>query len=360
MPRLAISQMPIKPVEELTGDELIPILSQTNDEEQPLLNMAVRLSDVQTEPVPPEVQLLNLCKEFLDIDGAVLLTPSINYTIPEVGVAIDGSDLLISGFELTANNFVISLPQRKPNLILSIGAINNTSETPITYNINYGNNIQAVPFTQILLENVDYIIINVPSGEENSIIVSILEPFIAEDCNNVDKIVLADDVELNIAINSNEARITQLYNGNFFQEGSVLVEDGLESGYNLRLRLNLAKIARDRVLPESSDPDLSINLNFILSMVGASASGNLSGNLIYTADTKLYSIINQTSLESVPPSIVGLYAAIDDGTITISEVEYDGIYLNFVLQYNSLTEPTFNKFRMSGNIIWFGNSVEPT
>lgn len=360
MPRIAISQMPIKPVEELTGDELIPILSQTNEEGQPLLNMAVRLSDVQTEAVPPETQLLNLCKEFLDIDGAVLQTPGVDYTIPEYGVTIDGNDLLISGFEFSGNSFVISPPQRKQNLILSVGAINNSSEVPITYNVNYGSNAELIQFSQVLLENVDYIIINVPAGTENNVIVSILEPFIAENCNNVEKIVLADDVELDIETNLNEARITQQYNGNFFQEGSVIVEAGLESVYNLRLKLNLAKIARNQILPGSSDLGLSINLNFVLCIVGLETSINVSGNLIYAPYSKVYNIVNQTSLEAIPPSTVGSFIATDEGTITISEVEYDGIYLDFVLQYNSLVEPSFNKFKMSGNIIWDGDGVEPT
>lgn len=359
MPRLAISQMPIKALEDLTGEELLPIISQT-EEGQPPLNMAVRLSDIKVETPPPEVELLNLCKEFLDVDGAVILTPIINYTIPESDATIDGTNLTISGFELSENNFVISMPQRKESLILTIGNINNTSESTVTYNVNYGTNIEAVPFTQVLLENVDYIIINVPQGTDNSVIVSVSEAFVAENCNIVNKVVITEDTELQVEFNGNEARVSQIYNGNFFQEGDVVIDGGSEGNTGLRFRLNMAKIARERPLPGSSDLGISINLNYVLSLAGSEAPASVSGNLIYTPYSRVYSVANQTSLEAIVPSDVGSYSATVEGTLTLLDVEYDGIYLNFQLAYNSFTLPSFNKFQMSGNIIWYGNAAEPT
>lgn len=148
-----------------------------------------------------------------------------------------------------------------------------------------------------------------------------------------------------------EMEFKTAFDGSFSQRGNTENVEGGEGDTSFDIDLDLVRIARNIPLPNPTGFDTQFNINFVLNVQGGGSVLSASGNLIMAPYSNVFTIINQTSLEVIPPTQVGFVSA-DPNSIFIENVNYDGSIIRITFRANN--PDLMPNYSISGTIAWDG------
>lgn len=236
-----------------------------------------------------------------------------------------------------------------------------SEEFLIRYSINNQDFIYF-PSTQgesIVVNNPQNLYVIVGSTDGASLSVSISSEAINQECSTPNTILLLPDSGLYLSSDTDleEAQTVVLdkkFDGSFNQSGDTTESSAGETDSSFVIDLDIARIAKEKDAPNFLSTDTTFNMNFNLSISSFGQVSMCSGNLIVAPYANVYTIINQTSLQQIPPTLVGTsLPSLDTGSITIDNVVYIGTILSITFRVNLPT--LWNDYDISGTISWRGS-----
>lgn len=351
MSRTKISEMSIKERSELSGLELVPILSiNANGDPEVPANKALRVGSIYTNVCQESTETGNLREylfgsdyEIFDVIGASSVSPDTTQ------VTISDPTGAVSIVNFSEINQVVEIQ------IIDLDL--NGSSNVISYEVDGG--------PAVFINTSDPITLAYPSslriecGNNTSITFSVSGSTNTEVCSASESFSIAEFNDFYVDYDSQKPRILPIFTGSYNQDGTVELDESSEDGAIWTMRLNLRKFSKNRQLPLPSSYDYSFNTNFVLCLYGT-ANLNMAGNIILTTSGATYTVINQSSGEYIAPTTAGPYVATAPASLSINEVTYDGTFLNIKIRCNDNLTYSFSGFNISGHLTWFIDTFSPS